>query len=80
VWLDNHIPRPFSTLRFIKNLEFNRPYDYSNDIALLQLDSPVEFNEKLSPLCIPDEDVCFKEGIFQRLGISPLAGINIMII
>ena len=46
----------------IKISEFNRPYDYSNDIALLQLDSPVEFNEKLSPLCIPDEDVCFKEG------------------
>lgn len=51
----------------IKISEFNRPYDYSNDIALLQLDSPVEFNEKLSPLCIPDENVCFKEGkiLFQ---------------
>lgn len=49
--------------KIITHPEFNRPFDYSNDIALLQLDSPVEFNEKISPLCIPDEDVCFKEGV-----------------
>ena len=53
--------------KFIKKylkifLEFNRPQDWNNDIALLKLDKPVKFNDKISPLCLPSENVCFKEG------------------
>ena len=43
-------------------LDFNRPHDWNNDIALLKLDRPVTFNDKISPLCLPAENVCFKEG------------------
>ena len=42
--------------------DFNRPNDWNNDIALLKLDRPVTFNDKVSPLCLPDQNVCFKEG------------------
>ncbi|CAG5110821.1 Oidioi.mRNA.OKI2018_I69.chr2.g5179.t1.cds [Oikopleura dioica] len=47
----------------ITHPEFNRPQDYNNDVALLKLETPVHFSDNISPLCLPDEKVCMKEGV-----------------
>ena len=56
----------------ISGLDFNRPADWNNDIALLKLDRPVKFNDKISPLCLPSENVCFKEGTRKSFYLSSL--------
>lgn len=29
-------------------------YSYNNDIAILELDSPIEFDENIQPICLPE--------------------------
>ena len=41
----------------IKHPSFNSANLYGNDIALLKLDHPVDFDEFLRPVCLPPPDI-----------------------
>ena len=36
--------------------EFYKPVDYNNDIAIIELEEPVQFNDQIKPLCLPPTD------------------------
>ena len=39
-----------------KSFQFYKPVDYNNDIAIIELETPVEFNDFIKPLCLPAAD------------------------
>lgn len=41
---------------FIVHKEYSMPRPFSNDIALLKLDDPVEYTDFIIPICLPTED------------------------
>ncbi|RWS01870.1 Transmembrane protease serine 9-like protein, partial [Dinothrombium tinctorium] len=48
-------PSPLRVARIIVHDEYLR-WNVTNDIALLELASPVHFSEKISPICLPSEN------------------------
>ncbi|XP_066246548.1 trypsin-1-like [Euwallacea similis] len=55
---DRNSPNRFNNIevRRIRSLRKHEHFDmstYNNDIAILELDIPVDFNEKMSPVCLP---------------------------
>jgi len=56
--------------RVIRHPEFN-PKSYENDIAILELDSPVEFQPHIVPICMPDLKQVFEgsEGFVTGMGL-----------
>ncbi|CAG5111566.1 Oidioi.mRNA.OKI2018_I69.chr2.g5861.t1.cds [Oikopleura dioica] len=47
---------------FIRHHNWNKPEPYNNDIAIVVMEDEVEFTDKVSPMCLPKESVCFSEG------------------
>jgi secreted trypsin-like serine protease len=56
--------------RIIKHPQFN-PKSYENDIAILELDSPVEFQPHIVPICMPEFKETFegKKGYVTGMGL-----------
>jgi len=48
--------------RFVAHPSWNYPSMFDNDIAVLELEFGAQFNEKVSPICLPQKSVCFTEG------------------
>ncbi|KAK2576104.1 hypothetical protein KPH14_007438 [Odynerus spinipes] len=51
-----------SITKNVRRVIVNRGYDpatFENDLALLELESPVQFDEHIVPICMPDENVDF---------------------
>lgn len=42
--------------RAIRHPDFNKPYPINNDIALLQLATPVELGSRINTACLPPQD------------------------
>ncbi|XP_053218333.1 serine protease 27-like [Podarcis raffonei] len=58
-------PGPHSITTAVKRIILNPKYEgdlKSGDIALLQLDRPVNFSQRIVPICVPDSDVVFPPG------------------
>ena len=52
--------------------DYNYPSVINNDIAVLKLQSPIQFNKYVSPVCLPDNDVpvgteCYITGQFLKI-------------
>lgn len=47
---------------FIRHRNWNKPEPYNNDIAIAVMEEEVAFTDKVSPMCLPKESVCFEEG------------------
>lgn len=47
----------------IKHPSFNSANLYANDIALLLLKEPIDFDEFLRPVCLPSDDYQLKPGV-----------------
>nr|XP_060639177.1 serine protease 27-like [Anolis sagrei ordinatus] len=60
-------PGPYSTTTGVRNIVTNPEYEAggmrSGDIALVQLDRPVEFSSHITPICVPDANVNFQPGL-----------------
>lgn len=55
---DRESPDRFGNIevRRIRSVRKHEHFDhatYNNDIAILEMDSPVSFNEKMNPVCLP---------------------------
>ncbi|KAL6261492.1 hypothetical protein P5V15_006581 [Pogonomyrmex californicus] len=51
-----------SITRNVRRVIVNRGYDpatFENDLALLELESPVQFDEHIVPICMPDDGIDF---------------------
>ncbi|XP_076285340.1 transmembrane serine protease filzig isoform X2 [Lasioglossum baleicum] len=51
-----------SATRNVRRVIVNRGYDpttFENDLALLELDSPIVFDEHIVPICMPDDGIDF---------------------
>lgn len=49
-----------SVTKNVRRVIVNRGYNaktYENDLALLELESPVQFDTHIVPICMPDDDV-----------------------
>lgn len=44
--------------RVIANRGYN-PATFENDLAILELESPVQFDAHIVPICMPDDDADF---------------------
>lgn len=54
-----------ASIRLIRRILLHPKYDQftsDNDIALLELSSPVAFNELVQPVCVPSPSHTFKTG------------------
>ena len=52
--------------------DYNYPSVINNDIAVLKLQTPIQFNKYVSPVCLPDNDVpvgteCYITGQFLKI-------------
>ncbi|XP_076266743.1 trypsin-1-like [Rhynchophorus ferrugineus] len=54
-------------IRSVKKHEYFDVATYNNDIAILEMDIPVSFNDKMSPVCLPNDDYVDYTG---RVGIA----------
>jgi secreted trypsin-like serine protease len=56
--------------RVIRHPQFN-PRSYENDIAILELDSPVQFQPNIVPICLPNLKETFvgKKGFVTGMGL-----------
>ena len=48
-----------SVSRNVRRVVVNRAYDaatFENDLALLELESPINFDAHIVPICMPDDD------------------------
>ena len=43
--------------RIHQHREYQYPTPLNNDIAVLELKDPIQFNKYVSPVCLPDKDV-----------------------
>lgn len=51
-----------SITKNVRRVIVNRGYDpatFENDLALLELESPVQFDEHIVPICMPDDGIDF---------------------
>lgn len=51
-----------SVSRNVRRVIVHRHYDaatFENDIALLELDTPVEYDQHIVPICMPEDDEDF---------------------
>lgn len=51
-----------SVTKNVRRVIVNRGYDpatFENDLALLELESPVQFDEHIVPICMPEDGVDF---------------------
>ncbi|XP_061447605.1 serine protease 27-like [Rhineura floridana] len=58
-------PGPDSTTTAVRRIILNPTYEgnsRSGDIALVQLDQPVNFSHRIIPICVPDANVVFPPG------------------
>uniref|UniRef100_A0A8C2B7G7 Suppression of tumorigenicity 14a n=1 Tax=Cyprinus carpio TaxID=7962 RepID=A0A8C2B7G7_CYPCA len=63
--LHRQIEKQQATKRFLKQIIPHKNYNsytYDNDIALMELDSPVTFNETIRPICLPSATDVFPAG------------------
>jgi len=49
--------KAINVLKILKHPEYNSPNEHSNDIAILKLSTPVQFDNAISTICLPDSDV-----------------------
>lgn len=48
--------------KFTPHPSWNSPFKFDNDIAVLELEKEAKFTGEVSPICLPQESVCFTEG------------------
>ncbi|KAL0168827.1 hypothetical protein M9458_037049, partial [Cirrhinus mrigala] len=54
-----------ATKRYLKQIiphPYYNAYTYDNDIALMELDSPVTYSETIRPICLPSSETIFPTG------------------
>ena len=54
---------------------YQRPTSLNNDIAVFELEKPIQFNKYVQPVCLPDKDVavgsdCYITGTLDQNEIS----------
>ena len=50
---------------------YQRPTSLNNDIAVFELEKPIQFNKYVQPVCLPDKDVavgsdCYITGMLNQ--------------
>ncbi|XP_015273456.1 PREDICTED: coagulation factor IX [Gekko japonicus] len=68
---DDHTEQYRRVVRIIPYPAYNSSLRYHNDIALLELDSPLELNSYVTPVCIADKD--FTNSLL-KFGASTVSG------
>lgn len=60
--ISNELEPKRSVTKNVRRVIVNRGYDpatFENDLALLELESPVQFDEHIVPICMPEEGIDF---------------------
>jgi len=47
----------YNVKKIIMHPDYGTPSDLNNDIAVIELQTPIKFNKYVQPLCLPDKDV-----------------------
>ncbi|XP_060524122.1 trypsin-1-like [Cylas formicarius] len=64
--LDRHYSIEVRGLRSVRKHEHFDKASFNNDIAILEMDSPVDFNHRIQPVCLPNDEFLDYAG---RIGI-----------
>lgn len=59
-------------VRGIRSVRKHEHFDigtYNNDIAILEMDVPVSFNDKMNPVCLPNYGKIFFVSLAENYGI-----------
>ena len=59
----------YQVKKIYEHPDYNKPSPINNDIAILELDRPIQFNKYVQPVCLPDKDVpvgkeCYITGMY----------------
>ena len=47
----------YKVKRIFNHSDYNHPFPLNNDIAMFELQRPIQFNKYVRPVCLPDADV-----------------------